>query len=157
MDDAARVRELDREADVDERAQQRAAAARALARAASASVVPASRFIVKYGRPVVVAAELVDRHDRRVIEPRLDPRLAQEPRDRARASASRCACRLIATSRPIRWSCARDHLAHAAAADQLAELVAGRRPASAHPRHWARSPRPWGRPSSLHLTCDGVT
>ena len=33
-------------------------------------------------RPAVaVAAELVDRHDRRVIEARLDPRLAQEPAD----------------------------------------------------------------------------
>ena len=51
MDHAARVRELDREADVDERAQQRAAAVSAAGSMRSASVVPASRFIVKYGRP----------------------------------------------------------------------------------------------------------
>ena len=50
MHDAARVRELDREADVDERAQQRLDR-RLVARAACASVSPASRFIVKYGRP----------------------------------------------------------------------------------------------------------
>ena len=36
---------------------------------------------MKYGRPPSSCAELVDRHDRGVIEPRLDPRLAQEPLD----------------------------------------------------------------------------
>ena len=62
MDDAARVRELDREADVGERAQQALpreprGASRSPARASStsASVVPASRFIAKNGRPRVVA------------------------------------------------------------------------------------------------------
>ena len=48
---------------------------------------PGSRFIVKNGRPARVVAELVDRDDRGVIEPRLDPRLAQEPLDRARPTA----------------------------------------------------------------------
>ena len=55
MDDAARVRELDREADVDERAQQRARDTRAvlasLAQPRETSSAAASRFIVKYGRP----------------------------------------------------------------------------------------------------------
>ena len=50
--DAARVRELDREAHVDERAQQAARAWTRRDRAADRRAsCPASRFIVKYGRP----------------------------------------------------------------------------------------------------------
>ena len=56
MDDAADVRELDREADLGERAEQ------ALA-------------------PELVAPELVHRDDGGVIQPRLDPRLAEEAVD----------------------------------------------------------------------------
>ena len=76
--DAARVRELDREADVDERAQQRLerpAIRQALGeRDAREPLHREVRLALRIG------AELVHRHDRRVIEARLDPRLAQEPR-----------------------------------------------------------------------------
>ena len=106
MDDAARVRELDREADVDERAQAAAAAGRRLRRARLRER-DAGEPLHREVRPAVrVGAELVHRDDRRVLEPRLDPRLAQEPRRPRPRDGSRARMRLIATSRPMRWSCA---------------------------------------------------
>ena len=92
--------------------------------ARSSSVAPASRFITKYGWPSVVAHELVDRHDRRVLEPALDPRLAQEPRDALRRRRRATRIRLIATVAADLLVVRRDDLAHAAAAEHLAELVA---------------------------------
>ena len=87
VDDAARVRELDREAHVDERAQQRAGSG-APARASLLGERDAGEPLHREERAArLVDAELVDRDDRRVIEAGLDPRLAQEPRDRARRSA----------------------------------------------------------------------
>ena len=125
MDHAARVRELDREADVGERAQQ--ALPERLGVGASRGSVGERRAGELLHREerlaVAVAAELVDRHDRRVIEPALDLRLAQEPLDQRRAPLA-ARIRLIATSRPICSSRAEHDLAHPAAADQLAEPVA---------------------------------
>ena len=75
MDDAARVGELDRPADIDEHAQQ-AVLRRALGDASSEGL--AGDALHREERAVVlVDAELVDRHDRGMLEPGLDARLAQ--------------------------------------------------------------------------------
>ena len=124
MDDAALVRELDREAHVDERAQQR------LHRPALAELVvhrhadePLHREV---RRAVGVDVQLVHGDDGRVIEPRLDARLAKEPRDRRRVlgAALHALDRDLAADARVRR---REDLAHATLADQLAHPIAGRR------------------------------
>ena len=124
MHDAARVREVDREAHVDERAQQRRARRRIADLVAHRD--PGEAFHREVRRAVGGAPEVVDRHDRRMFEPRLDPRLAQEPRERIFARGAR--------AQPLERDVAPDarvvreqDLAHPAAAEHGARLVAGRR------------------------------
>ena len=57
-------------------------------------------------RRALVAAEVVHRHDARVLEPALDLRLAEEPRDRIGIAAPPPRISLIAMSRSTRTSCA---------------------------------------------------
>ena len=79
MDDAARVRELDREADIGERTQQ--ALARGDWRARELGERDAGEPLHREERAaLVVRPEIVDRQDRRVIEAGLDPSLAQKAR-----------------------------------------------------------------------------
>src|SRR5205085_3695679 len=83
--------------------------------------------------------ELVDRHDRWVLEPALDPRFAQESRDLFLAR--------ICKAQPLDRDLAADllvargeHLAHAAAAEDLADLVAADRLAAPRIGHlWMAS------------------
>jgi hypothetical protein len=93
--------------------------------------MPASRFIVNYGRPAESRPSSCTGHDRRVVEPRLNLRLAPEPRDRIRRQL---AAHPLDRGRPpdpqIRGE---QDLAHAAAPEDLAQLVPGpvpRAPAS---------------------------
>jgi hypothetical protein len=69
----------------------------------------------------------VDRHDRRVIEARLDLRLAEEPRGRRvrPRSAAHPLERHAATDLPITRE---RHLTHPAASEDLGQLVSLRRP-----------------------------
>ena len=85
---------------------------------------------------------VVDRHDRRVLEPRGDLRLALEPR--ASASGSRDSASLSATVRPSTRVGRLDDAAHAAARDLACRRVA---PVL---RHRRRASRAWGggRPAS---------
>ncbi len=119
---AARVRELDREAHVDERPEER------LDRRAIREPLPQSlageALHGEVRATLGVGAELVDWNDRRVIEAGLDPCFAQEPRHRIvrRRMRANAFDRDLAPDALI----LRDHdLAHAAATDQLAELVSG--------------------------------
>jgi len=80
MDHAARVRELDREADIGERAQDpilRATVGEPMRERAAGDALHREVRTV-----FLVHVERVDRDDRRMIEPRLDARLSQEPRQR---------------------------------------------------------------------------
>ncbi len=78
MDDAAAVSEGDPAADVDERVQQRLERIRG----ESIQQCHAGEPLHDEVRPALgIVAELVHGHDRRVIEPSLDPRFPEEPRD----------------------------------------------------------------------------
>ena len=78
--DTAHVRELDGQADLAERAQ-RALARRLLVRKLVAQRHSGEALHREVRAPVRIVAELVDRHDRGMIEAGLDPRLAKEPLD----------------------------------------------------------------------------
>src|SRR3569832_2362984 len=121
VDDAARVRELDREADIGERAQQaRPRRDRALHQLRQRD---AGEPLHREERAAsVVGAEVVDRRDRGMIEPRLDPRLAQEPLD--------LGIRRRRRTQPLERDVAADaqvvsdqHFPEATAADDLTEHV----------------------------------
>ena len=127
MDHAALVRELDREADVDDAREQRPPRPLHGVRwIASASVVPVSRFIAKYGASSL--AEIVDRHDARVLEPALHARLAQEARDRVLALAAIAAHQLDRDVAIDAHVAGEPHLAHPAASQHGAHRVALRWP-----------------------------
>ena len=122
MDDAARVREARSRG----RRRRTRAAARcggvALSRSSSASVMPASRFIVKNGRPSAsrpssCTGTIAGCSRRAWIRASRRNRV-----DRVRRRLCARACRLIATSRPMLGSCASSDLAHAAAPDQSCDL-----------------------------------
>ena len=146
MHHAARVREVDREADIDERAQQRLRDGRRCEAAGQAigqhdrvarqrrlrELARLRQLRLQRGprealhrevRPAVgVAPELVDRHDRGMVEARLDPRLAQEPRDRL--ARRRLGAHALDRDSPPEPRVARaQHLSHPAAPDHLADRV----------------------------------
>ena len=131
MDDAARVRELDREADVGERAQQalarerrdRSRRRRASCAITSASVVPASCFITKNGWP---SPSYQSSCTGTTAGCSSRPWIRASRKNRATRSGVGCSLRM-----PLDRDLAADllvargqHLAHAAAADHVAELVA---------------------------------
>ena len=154
MDDAARVGELDREADVDEPREDLAAwplLAHGLLLRAIREHIGERRAGQSLHHEVRVAvpidAEIVDRHDRRMLEPTLDVRLAKESRDRFRVAPlgeQDLHRDLAIDARVVR----EPYLAHAAAANLGAELVAlvfaGRRDRDRHRPGRAVSERPLG-------------
>ena len=118
--DVMLVRELDGAAHVDERAQQALARPRALRLRQRHAGEPLHREERQAPR---VATDLVYGHDRRVLQARLDLRLAQEPRDRVgrRRLAAHPLDRDVAADLVVM---AEHDLAHAADAELLAQLVA---------------------------------
>ena len=123
MNDAADVRELHREADVDERAQHALLGRLVAIRHERCERGAGDLLHHEERQVVVVAADLVDRHDRGMLEPALHRRFAQEPRDRALARVRR--------THPLDRDVAADllvarghHLAHATLADPPPESIA---------------------------------
>src|SRR6185503_12624394 len=120
--------ELHRETDVDERAQDALQPERLAALRGDQDLAErdAGQLLHHEERQAIaVVADLVHRHDRRVLEPALDRRLAQEALDRALAGRRRTHAldRDIATDLLV---ARRDHLAHSALADQARESIAFR-------------------------------
>ena len=127
MNDAARVRELDGEADVDEPREQLAARPLRGSGALREHVVRASCRPAASSRStaaLLVDAEIVDRDDRRVVEPALDARFAEEPHRPRVGSRMSGRISLTATSRSIADVVREPDLAHAAAPEQVAHRVA---------------------------------
>src|SRR5580704_16924927 len=119
MHDVARVRELDREAHVDECAQEWLD--RAMCREPRRERRTGESLHREVRQALRIATELVDRHDRGMVEARLDLCLADEPRDGfgARRLAAHPLERDLALDPVI---VRRDDLAHPAATEELAEL-----------------------------------
>jgi hypothetical protein len=132
VDHAAGVGELDGEADVGEAGQERAQREAGAQSLVGGGVAGEDLGQGHAGDPLhdeerpagVVDAEIVDGHDRRVIEETLDPRLADEARDRLGGRALLRRQRLdrdLAADPGVEGDA---DLAHAALADQIARLVA---------------------------------
>jgi hypothetical protein len=147
VNDAAGVRELDRETDIDERAQVLSPLRGRVGSCECRGQRGAGEPLHHEERVTVfVVLELVNRDDRRVFEPTLNARFAQEALDRLgrRVLVTQSLDRHRATDLVIVPG---DHLAHAADAENLREPVARQR--SADRRRRAVSGR-------RHLACAGV-